>query len=317
MAEEFYTNNFELEEQWSDYGIGDPYVLRYNGRYYLYPSTKDGFPGVRVWVSEDLVNWSYAGYATEEPVTTTAYAPEVVYSNGKFYMYTSPAGNGHYVLTSNSPLGPFELQTDNFGMTIDGSVFIDDDGQWYFTHAGTQGIIGHAMHDPLNVSPAGRTLNAYLGHWTEGSTIFKREGTYYMTYTGNHVFSPGYRINYSFATDEPLGSYITPRNNPIIINTTDNFFGLGHNSIVLGPNLDAYYIVYHNLVGRSMAGPPVRKMNIDRMAFNGKKLVVLGPTYFPQPVPELPDYFTWIDEEGWNEWLIYERDQQILALSPA
>ena len=66
-----------------------------------------------------------------------------------------------------------------------------------------------------------------------------------------------------------------------------------------------------------MAGPPVRKMNIDRMAFNGKKLVVLGPTYFPQPVPELPDYFTWIDEEGWNEWLIYERDQQILALSPA
>ena len=124
-----------------------------------------------------------------------------------------------------------------------------------------------------------------------------------MTYTGNHVFSPGYRINYSFATDEPLGSYITPRNNPIIINTTDNFFGLGHNSIVLGPNLDAYYIVYHNLVGRSMAGPPVRKMNIDRMAFNGSWLC---GSYF-QPVPELPDYFTWIDEEGWNEWLIYER----------
>ena len=41
---------------------------------------------------EDLVNWSYAGYATEEPVTTII--RPVVYSNGKFYMYTSPGGMG-------------------------------------------------------------------------------------------------------------------------------------------------------------------------------------------------------------------------------
>ncbi len=62
-----------------------------------------------MWSSTDLVTWIYQGLCTTESVTLGAYAPEVVYSNGKFYMYTSPGGNGHYVLSSSSPLGPFTL----------------------------------------------------------------------------------------------------------------------------------------------------------------------------------------------------------------
>jgi hypothetical protein len=41
---EFYTNKYDEEKipnQWSAYGCGDPFVLRYNGRYYLYVSTKN------------------------------------------------------------------------------------------------------------------------------------------------------------------------------------------------------------------------------------------------------------------------------------
>ena len=43
---EDYTNPMNLENQYGpisanadDYGIGDPFVMRYNGMYYLYPST--------------------------------------------------------------------------------------------------------------------------------------------------------------------------------------------------------------------------------------------------------------------------------------
>ena len=52
----FYDNKFDEEKipgQWSAYGVGDPFVLRHNGRYYLYCSTKNFETGVRGWVSDD------------------------------------------------------------------------------------------------------------------------------------------------------------------------------------------------------------------------------------------------------------------------
>ncbi|MCJ7842888.1 family 43 glycosylhydrolase [Lederbergia sp. NSJ-179] len=290
-----YANPFELADEWPDYGIGDPYVFRYNGTYYLYVSTKDARVGIKAWSSTDLVNWTYEGLVTEDERTTSAYAPEVVYWNGTFYMYTSPAGNGHYVLSSKSPTGPFKIETENLGMSIDGSVFIDDDGSWYFTHAGNTGIVGHRMKDPYTFEEGVET-NVFLDHWTEGSMIIKNNDFYYMTYTGNHVFSKGYRINYAVSEKGPLEGYEVPEHNPILISTQDDFNGLGHNSIVMGPNLDSYYAIYHNLIGRSAEGPPVRKMNIDRMVFNGKKLDVLGPTHYPTPVPDPPDF-----EKRWEE----------------
>lgn len=292
-----YKNSFKLEGEWEDYGIGDPYVLRFNGKYYLYCSTKDFRKGIKAWSSKDLISWKYEGLVTDEEISTGAYAPEVVYWNGYFYMYTSPAGKGHYVLKSENPTGPFTVQTDNFGLSIDGSVFIDDDGKFYFTHAGEQGIVGHEMKDPLTVDLNEKNLNAYLNGWTEGSMIVKRNGNYYLTYTGNHVFSKGYRVNYAIAKDSPIGSYIVPDNNPIIINTEDDFNGLGHSSTVMGPDMDSYYIIYHNLLGNSKEGPPVREMNIDRIVFNGDRMSVLGSTNYQQPAPRMPDFYTWLQSD--------------------
>ena len=124
--------DYQSGHAWPGYGFGDPFVMRYNGTYYLYVSTKDGCTGIKCWSSPDLVNWTYEGLCTKAVETCGAYAPEVYYYNGYFYMYTSPAGNGHYVLRSTSPTEGFEVVTDNMGMSIDGSVFIDNDGKWYF-----------------------------------------------------------------------------------------------------------------------------------------------------------------------------------------
>lgn len=84
-------------ETWQNYGIGDPFVMRYDGKYYLYPSTKDGSTQIKCWSSEDLVNWTYEGVCCSDETCTGAYAPEVCYYNGMFYMYSSPAGKGHYI----------------------------------------------------------------------------------------------------------------------------------------------------------------------------------------------------------------------------
>lgn len=309
-----YQNPFLLDQEWPNYGIGDPFILRWNGRFYLYSSTNThggGSVGIRAWRSHDLVNWEYQGYVTRESVTWNAYAPEVIYWDGLFYMATSPNGQGHYILTSESPTGPFTVQTDNLGLSIDGSFFIDDDGQWYFTRSGHRGIRGHRMADPFTMGPE-IILESDLGGWTEGSYILKRDGVYFLTYTGNHVTSRGYRVHYSVSQDGPLGPYQVPEDNLIIISTKDDFHGLGHSATVMGPDLDSYYITYHNITNR--LGAHRRRLNIDRLVFNGTKMDVLGPTNTPQPVPPMPAFYTWVDEEGldkyWQEgrW----KDREIL-----
>ncbi|MCR2803832.1 family 43 glycosylhydrolase [Paenibacillus soyae] len=314
--ESVYSNPFpQLEEEWDDYGNGDPFVMRHDGSYYLYVSTKDHRVGIKAWKSEDLVNWSYAGLVTEDPVSTGAYAPEVTYWNGYFYLYTSPAGRGHYVFRSESPTGPFERITENLGMSIDGSVFIDDDGSWTFTHAGTEGIVGVPMNDPAAFGFGAPIPGTFLGHWTEGSMIIKRGGKYYMTFTGNHVFSKGYRIAYAVSDESPTGPYKVPDNNPIVISTKPDFFGLGHSSTVMGPDLDSHYLVYHNLVGRSAEGPPVRQMNIDRLVFNGDIMDAVGPTNYEQPYPGRPA-FEGRPSAGLGEWERTESEEGLRILSP-
>lgn len=282
-----YKNPITLDNEWEGYGLGDPYVFKHNGTYYLYVSTRDREVGVKVWSSENLVDWMYEGFATEEPETIGAYAPEVIYWNGYFYMYTSPAGEGHYVLKSESPTGPFEVITENIGRSIDGNVFVDDDGQLYFSYAGSTGINVAPMKDPVTIGDA-VTTGAYMNGWTEGSTIFKRNGKYYMTYTGNHVFSNAYRVDYA-VSDQPMSGYKPSEANPLLINAEGPTVGLGHNSFVKGPDLDTDYIFYHNLEGPGVIGP-LRHMNMDRIAWNGELMTVLGPTYSEQQAPELADF---------------------------
>lgn len=290
------------QDAWYDYGTGDPYVMRYNGIYYLYMSTRDTEVGIKCFSSKDLVSWNYEGLCAEEEVTKGAYAPEVVYYNGKFYMYSSPAGNGHYVFSSESPTGPFLKISDNLGFSIDGSVFIDHDGKWYFYHAGENGIIAHEMTAPDKINAAEIQVNAYMDGWTEGPMVVWHDGKYYLTYTGNHVLSEGYRINYGVG-DSPV-EFTPGDNNPLLLHTIEDPVGIGHSSTVKGPNLDSYYIVYHTLTGRATEGIPMREMNIDRIVFQGDVMQVLGPTTAAQQAPELPDvsaYFETEEElEGWE-----------------
>ncbi|HEY8399819.1 MAG TPA: family 43 glycosylhydrolase, partial [Cytophagaceae bacterium] len=309
------TNPRTLPDEWPNYGVGDPYILKYRGKYYLYCSTRDDMTGIKVWSSWDLTTWNYEGLCATDPITKGAYAPEVIYYNGVFYMYTSPAGDGHYILSSESPTGPFEVRTDNLGLTIDGNVLIDDDGKLYFTYAGNPSIQGRSMSSPLNIDGPSQQLNASLNDWTEGSLIFKRNGLYYITYTGNHVFSPGYRVAYATSTS-PLGPYTAGSNNPVILNSEGSFFGLGHSGSVQGPDLDTWYIAYHNLLGPGAVGPS-RKLNFDPHGFNGTKMVIYGPTNWAQPAPALPTFYdrfdrttigaSWTNVNG-GHWGIYNQE---------
>ncbi len=280
-------------ETWTDYGVGDPFVMRYNGIYYLYCSTKDNNIGIKCWSSKDLVNWTYEGHCCKEKTAIGAYAPEVFYYNGKFYMYTSPAGNGHYVFESDSPVGPFKKATENFGMSIDGSVLIDQNGSWHFYTAGGSGIVTYNMTSPTSVAPAKATVGAYMNAWTEGPMIVYHDGYYFLTYTGNHVWSKSYRINYAVSSSSPVVFQPDNDSNPLLVSTNGEIFGIGHNSVVKGPDLDGYYIVYHSI----NKVVPQRYMSIDRIYYNGSTMQVVGPTVSNQQTPLLPDIYSFFDSE--------------------
>ncbi|MBQ2713089.1 MAG: family 43 glycosylhydrolase [Clostridia bacterium] len=266
-----------IEGQWAGYGMGDPYILRYNGMYYLYVSSLDSEYGVRGWKSENLVHWVPCqgaglakGYVSQDAITAAAYAPEVYYWNGTFYMYTSPAGAGHYVLTAPTPEGPFTQATENFGHYIDGSVFIDDDESMYFLEAHGSGIRYAAMQDMLTVGNARAIGNTTIGSWTEGAYLLKRDGKYYLTYTGQHVASDGYKIAYS-VSDEAVKGYSYGAEAMLALNTEGTMKGIGHSATVMGPDMDSYYLSYHIL---NSSGGPNRSYALDRLLFNGEQMTV-------------------------------------------
>lgn len=295
-----YKNNLELANQWGSgkytgtkgqYGIGDPFVLRFNGKYYLYPSSSDssaGAPGVRVWQSDDLIHWEYKGYALSDPTGETAYAPEVTYYDGSFYMTQSQGGNGHRIYKSSSPLGPFKRITDNFGRSIDGSFYVGDNDDLLFFYP-SNNVINVATIDKNTMLPGiEKKLNGTLNGWTEGPGMFRRGDYFYLTYTGNNVISDGYRIAYSYLKgNDPTGSFTMPDNNITILKTGmgNNFRGLGHSSNTIGPDLDSIYTAYHNLI--NTAGPQ-RRLMIDRYGTNGGYLYANGPTFYNATVPVRP-----------------------------
>ncbi|MBE5786168.1 MAG: hypothetical protein E7324_01355 [Clostridiales bacterium] len=282
----------ELTDLWHGKELGDPFMMRFDGKIYLYPSgahmpEKENI-GIKCWVTEDMVNFTYCGYVATDPRINCAYAPEVCYNAGKFYMVTSPYGSGHYLLRSDSPLGPFEIISENFGHTIDGSIFVDDDGNSYFYRAGHEGIHVHQMSAPDQIELKNRILDVtFLKHWTEGPMVIKRDGRYFLTNTGNHTCSKGYHVDYFVSHEGPDRGYKAMKEQQLLLETRDEYHTLGHSSSCIGPDMDTYYIAYHKNVLNEWNRPDHRSLNIDRLYFNGDRMYT-NATWWPQETPVLP-----------------------------
>ena len=276
-----------------DGDLADPFVLRYNGKYYLYCTN----PLINCWSSYDLQHWQAEGPVIDgnEFPGLVPFAPEVVYWNGFFYMYTSPHGFGHYVLKSPSPTGPFHKITDNVHHNIDLSLFVDDDGAWYAYWADDRGIVGCRMKSPTEFGEE-VLVGATMHGWTEGPFVIKRGGKYHLTYTGNHYLSKGYRINMAVA-DSPLGPFTDNPYNPLIVRTEGDVTGLGHSSTVLAPSLNTHYIIYHNINADA-----TRDMDIDELVICPEEDYLLGPTTEERPAPAMPTWADLIPGCGQIEW---------------
>lgn len=119
--------------------------------------------------------------------------------------------------------------------------------------------------------------------WTEGSFIFRKDGTYYIMYSANAFFGGNYAVGYA-TSDHPLGPFEKSADNPILkenVSAGGRVMGTGHNMAIEMPD-GKWYTVYH---GRMTDNPDERVVLFDEMKFDEEgKLSVDGPTTSPQRI---------------------------------
>jgi beta-xylosidase len=241
--------------------MADPHVLRVGKKYYLYPTSHTR--GFDVFVSEDLVNWELKGTVFDDP-RGGAWAPDVFHNkrgDGKFYLYytdnppTGPRGGLNKqigVAIADSPLGPFTDKGSLFQESIDAHLFQDDDGKFYLYYVNLTGgfkIMVQPMSDPLTKIGEPKQLihptedwEKISGHVTEGPFMLKRNGTYYLMFSGTGADSPNYGIGYA-TSKSPLGPFVKYPGNPIV-KRGGKILGPGHHAVVEGPD-GKLWMIYH------------------------------------------------------------------------
>ena len=268
-------------------GGADPDVIKYQGKYYLYP-TLDG-RGYDVFVSEDLVHWQRKPKCYTDP-RRGLWAPDVFHDlkgSGHFFLYytaNNPEGGKLIgVAESASPLGPFQNKGDLVKDAIDAAAFQDTDGALYFYYvdlAHGSMIKGQPMSDPLKLKGEATEMLRPTDAWekkrgsvTEGPWMIKHGGTYYLMYSGSGADGPDYGIGYATA-NSPLGPFRKYSGNPIV-HRGNGVLGPGHHCVIEGPD-GGLWMVYHQKASTNIGWD--RFLAIDPLSFDKDGVIHLTPT---------------------------------------
>ncbi|MEO7976165.1 MAG: glycoside hydrolase family 43 protein [Flavobacterium sp.] len=257
----------------------DPAITKKGDDYYMVCSSFAMFPGVPVFHSKDLVNWTDLGGVLNDVtqfnphdtgISQGVYAPGITYNphNDTFYMIVTAfsGGLGNIIVKTKDPKkgwgNPIKL---DFG-GIDPSIFFDDNGKGYIVHndapdKGKERYSGHRVikmweYDVENdkviagsdkiivdggVDPAQKPI------WIEAPHLYKKDGKYFLMCAEGGT--GGWHSEVIFKSDSPKGPFIPAPSNPIL---TQRYFGkdrknkvdwAGHADLIKGPG-DKYYGVF-------------------------------------------------------------------------
>ncbi len=253
-------------------GIGDPTVIFYKGKYFLYPTGDNR--GYDVYISSDLVHWKKGPriFRTEE---RGAWAPDVFYDekSSKLYLYYT-VNRRIGVAVSDNPDDTFtDLKTLVNG-AIDAHMFKDDNGKYYLYYVKFPAFIIYVQPMESLTKKLGKPVKLIYPSedWekkhtplTEAPWILKHNGVYYLLYSASGANTMEYAIGYATATN-PLGPFTKYPGNPVI-KKEDGIYGPGHASVTT--DLDGtLWIVYHQQKGRNIGWD--RIICIDRIWFDDK-----------------------------------------------
>ncbi|WP_203650317.1 glycoside hydrolase family 43 protein [Secundilactobacillus yichangensis] len=248
----------------------DPCLFRGADAYYLLVSTFEYLPGIRVYRSEDLVEWDYyTSILTDIDLTgntrgCSIWAPFAAYHDGKYYVvYTDVKSTrvpykdvNNYIITADSIDGPWSKPYYINSSGFDPSVFFDDDGKLYFlneywdyrlkTHNKSAGILIQEL-EPKSLTLKGDPqilFNGTAAKKTEAPEIYKHNGYYYLltaeggTESGHQETIARSKSIFGPYELDPKNPMLTSKDNPKL--TLQN---AGHASLV-SDDQDNWYLAH-------------------------------------------------------------------------
>ncbi len=230
----------------------DPSVCRVGSSYYLVASSFTYSPGVPIFRSDNLVDWTQIGNVLDRPtqldLTETAawsslgiYAPTLRHHDDRFWMITTNVGsNGAttFFVTSEDPAGPWSdpVRIDVAG--IDPDLCWDDDGNCWVHFSGLGGIArcridprtGDVLDDPE------QTWSGSGLQFPEAPHLFERDGTWYLVIAEGGT-ERGHCVSVACGPS-PVGPWEGAPSNPILSHrSTDSpIQNTGHGDLVAAPD---------------------------------------------------------------------------------
>ena len=235
----------------------DPTILRDGDVWYMTFSSFESYPGLVIWKSPDLVNWTPVTAALKTNIGSV-WAPELVKHQGRFYLYIParfPDKRSIYVIHADKIEGPWSEPIDlNLPRHIDPGHAVGEDGKRYLFLSGGDRI---ALSDD-GLSTSGEVAHVYdpwkypeewvvEGFAPEGPKILRRgEWFYLITAVGGTAGPPTGHMVIAARSKSIHGPWEDAPNNPIVRtwSAREKWWSRGHATLVEGPAGD-WWMVYH------------------------------------------------------------------------
>lgn len=246
----------------------DPSIVKANGRYYIAVSSFQWLPGIRIYESPNLIDWTHKTdvLTTQHdfrgnPIDCSVWAPQISYHNNKFYVvYTDVKSTArpfkdcrNYLITSDSIDGPWSEPVYLNGSGFDPSLFHDDDGKKYLlnviwdyrvtTGNKSDGIVLQEFDEKEN-RLVGDLIKIFDGtelKKTEASHIYKKDDYYYLI-TAEGGTGRGHAVTVARSKDI-TGPYELDPDYPMLTSAQDPdwpFQQSGHASLIETDNNEWY-----------------------------------------------------------------------------
>lgn len=283
----------------------DPSVCTVGDDYYLVNSSFQYFPGVPIFHSKDLVNWTQIGNVLDrrsQIELTDAlswggiYAPTIRYNDGVFYMITTNTSHGgNLIVHATDPAGEWSdpVYVDISG--IDPSLFFHGGKCWYTGTTDNKIVLFEI--DPMTGAKLSEVKEIWRGtggRYPEGPHLYHKDGWFYLLIAeGGTEYAHKITIARSRSIDGP---YEGNPSNPILTHCTmaaqnNPIQGVGHGDFVQASDGSWWMTCLgfrpqggsHHLLGRETFLAPVDWPEGEWPTVNGKGEIFLN---MPDPVTE-------------------------------
>lgn len=292
----------------------DPSIVRDGNDFYMTHSSFTYYPGLLVWHSTDLENWTPISRAVNGIHDYSIFAPEICKVGSKFYIYYPTSAGQNYVVMADDPHGPWSDPVRVEAEGIDpGHVYAEDGRQYLYTN----NCFAVQLTDD-GLAAVGERRKLYDGWefpadwetegvWLESPKLFRRGDYYYLvTAEGGTAGPPTSHMVVVARSQSATGPWENMPTNPLVhtYSADDEWWSKGHGTI-FDDAQGNWYIVYHSYrnsyhtLGRSTIIE-----SIDWTEDGWPKLKFPENTY-AEDTPDSPQYATLRDLSNplmWAQW---------------